>query len=62
MKGRLRKNRFARQERFRDGFSQLYRPRMMPISPIRERHQEACVRDPGQEREYPLREERLRGP
>ena len=35
---------------------------MMPISTIRERHQKACVRDSYQEREYPFREERLRGP
>jgi hypothetical protein len=62
LKGRLRHNRFACKKRFRDRFSQLHRPRMMPISPIRERHQQACVRDPYQVREYPFREERLRGP
>ena len=62
MKSRLRKNRFACKKRFRDRFSQLDRPRMMPISPIRERHEQACVRNPYQEREYPFREERLRGP
>lgn len=62
MKGGLRQNRFASQQRFGDPSGDAYSPVVVLIIPISEGDEKPGIRNALHERENPLRFERSFGP
>ena len=62
MKGGLRQNRFASQQRFGDPGGDTHSPFVVSIIPIGKGDEEPSIRDALHERENPLRLERSLGP
>jgi hypothetical protein len=58
MKGGLRQNRFASQQRFSDPSGDTHSPVVVPIIPISKGDEEPGIRNALHERENPLRLER----